>query len=160
MGIYGVGNKSEERLGLKNKGRYFNAGMMLFNIKYCREHNICQKTIDFIKEHSDIIIWQDQDALNVILEESVGLVQWEMFNCTPCMYICKKSDIEQGIVQPIKADETTQVNEHISDYVDMTMAIYDNASIIHYIGETKPWDSKRPDSYCYGIFDKAYNMYK
>lgn len=83
-----------------------------------------------------------------------------MFNCTPCMYICKKSDIEQGIVQPIKADETTQVNEHISDYVDMTMAIYDNASIIHYIGETKPWDSKRPDSYCYGIFDKAYNMYK
>lgn len=158
--IYGVGNKSEERLGLKNKGRYFNAGMMLFNIKYCREHNICQKTIDFIKEHSDIIIWQDQDALNVILEESVGLVQWEMFNCTPCMYICKKSDIEHGIVQPIKADETTQVNEHISDYVDMTMAIYDNASIIHYIGETKPWDSKRPDSYCYGIFDKAYNMYK
>lgn len=105
--IYGVGNKSEERLGLKNKGRYFNAGMMLFNIKYCREHNICQKTIDFIKEHSDIIIWQDQDALNVILEESVGLVQWEMFNCTPCMYICKKSDIEHGIVQPIKADETT-----------------------------------------------------
>jgi lipopolysaccharide biosynthesis glycosyltransferase len=158
--IYGVGNKSEERLGLKNKGRYFNAGMMLFNIKYCREHNICQKTIDFIKEYSDIIIWQDQDALNVILEESVGLVQWEMFNCTPCMYVCKKSDIEQGIVQPIKADETTQVNEHISDYVDMTMAIYDNASIIHYIGETKPWDSKRPDSYCYGIFDKAYNMYK
>lgn len=158
--IYGVGNKSEERLGLKNKGRYFNAGMMLFNIKYCREHNICQKTIDFIKEHSDIIIWQDQDALNVILEESVGLVQWEMFNCTPCMYICKKSDIEHGIVQPIKADETTQVNEHISDYVDMTMPIYDNASIIHYIGETKPWDSKRPDSYCYGIFDKAYNMYK
>ena len=116
--------------------------------------------IDFIKEYSDIIIWQDQDALNVILEESVGLVQWEMFNCTPCMYVCKKSDIEQGIVQPIKADETTQVNEHISDYVDMTMAIYDNASIIHYIGETKPWDSKRPDSYCYGIFDKAYNMYK
>ena len=34
-----------------------------------------------------------------------------MFNCTPCMYICKKSDIEHGIVQPIKADETTQVNE-------------------------------------------------
>ena len=34
------------------------------------------KNYCFIKEHSDIIIWQDQDALNVILEESVGLVQW------------------------------------------------------------------------------------
>ncbi len=156
--IYGACEKSEERLGLKNKGRYFNSGMLLFNMQYCREHDLSRKMIDFIKEHLDIITWQDQDALNVILEDSVGLVQWHMFNCPPCMYVCKKSDIDYGIVEPIRAGDITEVNKHINDYVDMTAAIYDNASIIHYIGETKPWDRKRPDSYCYNIFDEAYNM--
>lgn len=49
---------------------YFNAGMMLINLKYWRDYDVLGKCLDFIKNHYDIIVSHDQDVLNVVLQDS------------------------------------------------------------------------------------------
>ena len=45
---------------------YFNAGVLLINLKYWRENNLEGKCLNFIKEHFDRIRLNDQDILNFI----------------------------------------------------------------------------------------------
>ena len=59
-----------KRLGYDEKFGYFNAGMMLINISYWREHDILQRSINYIKENSEILFLYDQDVLNYVLHDS------------------------------------------------------------------------------------------
>ena len=46
---------------------YFNAGVLLINLSYWREHHLLEKFISFMVNHSDKIIYHDQDVLNFTL---------------------------------------------------------------------------------------------
>lgn len=46
---------------------YFNAGIMVINLKKWRGEKISEKCFEFIKNHPDKIIWVDQDVLNSVL---------------------------------------------------------------------------------------------
>lgn len=59
-----------KRLGYDESFGYFNAGMMLINISYWREHDILQRSINYIKENSEILFLYDQDVLNYVLHDS------------------------------------------------------------------------------------------
>lgn len=50
---------------------YFNSGVMLFNLDYWRNNNIFDQLVNYISSHSDILVYPDQDALNVILAGKV-----------------------------------------------------------------------------------------
>lgn len=55
---------------------YFNAGMLLINLKYWRDHQVLNRCLDFIKNHFDRIVSHDQDVLNYVLQdekENVGI---------------------------------------------------------------------------------------
>ena len=65
------------RLGYKEKEGYFNAGMMFINIDYWREHDIMKKCINYIKEHHDILVYNDQDVLNYVLHDSKKFIDIE-----------------------------------------------------------------------------------
>ncbi len=55
------------RLGLDVREGYFNAGFMLINLNYWRNHDIQNKTLAFIQDYPDRCKKHDQDALNYIL---------------------------------------------------------------------------------------------
>jgi lipopolysaccharide biosynthesis glycosyltransferase len=74
------------------------------------------------------------------------------------MYIMKVKDVQNGIIQPLHKNEVEQM-ESFEGYADYTQALCDNATIIHYIGESKPWDAARPDAGTYRIFDRYYLEY-
>lgn len=57
-----------EDLGMSHKGKYFNAGVMLINIKLWREYNIGQKCLDYLENNSELCIATDQDALNHVID--------------------------------------------------------------------------------------------
>lgn len=64
--------ENEERIAtLSLLHGYFNAGMMLLNLKYFRVKKFELKFRDFIKEHPDKIRFWDQDVLNVVTQGSV-----------------------------------------------------------------------------------------
>lgn len=57
-------------LQLNDKHRYFNAGVLLINTKYWREHHVAQQCIDTM-ERFEKLLYQDQCVLNVIFKNQV-----------------------------------------------------------------------------------------
>lgn len=62
--------KSAIRLGYNVEEGYFNAGMMFININFWRKHRIMKRCIEYIKDHHDILTYNDQDVLNYVLHDS------------------------------------------------------------------------------------------
>lgn len=154
--IYGASQESEQRLGLRETGSYFNAGVMLLNLTVFREQGLAKKTLDYIYEKEAMLKWEDQDALNAVLDGNVKFAPWHLYDCVPALMICRQQEIAMGMIRPVYWDEIAGVNEHPELFADMTQAIYDAAHIIHYLGETKPDREGRPNAGCYQIFDQAF----
>ncbi|PZO38702.1 MAG: hypothetical protein DCF19_15990 [Pseudanabaena frigida] len=55
-------------LGVSDANSYFNAGVMLINLKKWRDLNITTKALKFIRDHPEKIIFWDQDILNYLLQ--------------------------------------------------------------------------------------------
>ena len=59
-------------LNLNPYGRYFNAGVMLINMKLWRENNIGKRALEYILSSSQYCFATDQDALNHLLSDKYG----------------------------------------------------------------------------------------
>ncbi|MBQ2210107.1 MAG: glycosyltransferase family 8 protein [Prevotella sp.] len=58
-----------QRLGYPSKLCYFNAGVMLVNLKYWREHMVVKDFLEYLETHAEDILYQDQDVLNVVFKD-------------------------------------------------------------------------------------------
>lgn len=59
-----------DRLEYKKAYGYFNAGVVLINLKYWRKHNVMQMCLDYLKNNYDKVDNNDQDVMNVVLKET------------------------------------------------------------------------------------------
>ena len=57
-------------LGYPQAMGYFNAGVLLINLKYWREKCMAKVFADFMKNHADKIRFHDQDVLNYLFRET------------------------------------------------------------------------------------------
>jgi lipopolysaccharide biosynthesis glycosyltransferase len=48
---------------------YFNAGVLLLNLAYWREHHIAKACMDYYHAHADRLLYNDQDLLNSVLHD-------------------------------------------------------------------------------------------
>lgn len=121
-----------EKLGHKN---YFNAGMMLMNLKKMREENIGAKLIDY-KLHKDCGHFMSQDALNFVFNEKV-------------LYI-------SPIYNWMAPNQLKFSNQEIKDFygIDFDLSL-DNAVIVHLTNRKKVWNYKNT----WG-FDLWFSYYK
>lgn len=53
----------------QNKG-YFNAGVLLINLKYWREHKVESKFLDYVANYPERLACHDQDVLNYIFKDA------------------------------------------------------------------------------------------
>lgn len=72
-----LNEKRKVPLGLKNDTLYFGAGMLLINLSYWRENKIDEKSLEYIKNNGEKLLWHDQDTINVILEGKVKYVNFK-----------------------------------------------------------------------------------
>ena len=56
-----------QELGLPAGTRYFNAGVLLMNLRKWRDEEIADRVLSFIRLHRARIVFEDQDALNAVL---------------------------------------------------------------------------------------------
>lgn len=107
---------------------YFNAGMMLINLDYWRSHDCLASFITFISEHTDVIIYHDQDVLNSVLYDKKKWV--------PLTY-----NFQSGFLYNEKT--TKDYPKSLDIEVASTMK---DAAVIHFSTPTKPWmlDSFHP----------------
>lgn len=103
------------------KGLYFNAGVILFNVDYFRNNNIKEKSIQFIRQHSDIMRFHDQDVLNKMFEGHV-IFKHRKFNLT-----CYGNVISDEL-------------RNDADFKQDKEAVFSNdVRIYHFVGKAKPW---------------------
>jgi lipopolysaccharide biosynthesis glycosyltransferase len=102
-----------KKLQLPSDSKYFNAGLILVNLKKCREHSIGDKIIKWAKHNKEKLTWADQDTINVVMN---GLIKElpDKYNIQLWFY---------------------NTNARRSEI--------DGKAIIHYCGPEKPWNNKR-----------------
>lgn len=104
-------------LGLKNPDNYFNAGMVVFNIKAFQRY----VESGAIWKKADEYEWisRDQDILNSLCNESVTVLPFAWNTIKTCNDEAKKYMIAEDKIEWERAD--------------------DEAKIVHFAGRFKPW---------------------
>lgn len=95
---------------------YINAGVLLINLRYWREHNASNMFSEYIESHYDKIVLHDQDVLNYVFRDNKIMLPYE-YNfqqdfLSRKKYIWNKEAITRAIKDPV---------------------------IVHFSGPIKPW---------------------
>lgn len=61
-----------ERFGIEGRDKYFNSGVLLFNLPRWRKEKITEKILTFARDHGDTLHLGDQNPLNICLYRQVG----------------------------------------------------------------------------------------
>jgi lipopolysaccharide biosynthesis glycosyltransferase len=62
--------RRQRRIGLRPKGRYFNAGVLLFDWRACGEAGIVKRARDAFEKEPERFLAHDQDVLNIAFEDN------------------------------------------------------------------------------------------
>lgn len=107
----------KQSLNIAQSHTYFNAGVLLFNLKHLREKKDCDKIISTCNILKDKLIYLDQDLLNYLYQDNVVYANANIYN-------------NQILFQPTEY------------YFDEK-----NTAILHYVGSKKPWFGKNINKY-------------
>lgn len=71
-----------KELGVSENSKYFNAGVLVFNLSKWRSECLCTKALNYIANNQKYIRWGDQDVLNAIAAERCGSLdpRWNRMN--------------------------------------------------------------------------------
>lgn len=127
------------RLGLKESDGYFNAGVLLINLRYWRENDVEHKLLDFITEHTDRIKFHDQDTLNAVLASSVKTLD------------CKWNTLTIFLTEAIFSFTAPRCIAYREQILSGTGK---NPIVVHFVSRPKPWEWS-----CSHPFKKDYYFY-
>lgn len=134
------------RLGYPIEYGYFNAGVLLINLTYWREHSISSKLLDYLTLNYESILMHDQDALNAVLYNKTFMLptKWNMLH----YFFYPDSKTVKGI----------HLGKLVNDYKDYKkQLIYNrkNPIVIHYVFKPKPWQDNCLHPFVMDYFDYA-----
>lgn len=111
-----------QELGLISPNVYFNAGVLLLNLRYWRENHVLNKFILFNSSYTHSLNTHDQDILNAVLQNEVLYL--------PITYNFQTLFLFSGI----RRNFDEKLNENI------TNTSLEDIAIIHYCTPVKPWN--------------------
>ena len=123
-----INNGAFNRLGIPVSQGYFNAGVLLMNLKKWKEDGIYQKCLDFIRDNYACIRNHDQDVLNAVCGKRTLIL--------PC-----KWNMQNNFYKVRFWYETTDPynKRYQSELCDATNVINESA-IVHFAARPKPWE--------------------
>ncbi len=113
-----------KRLNLSSKNKYFNAGMILFNLKSIRKRDFTNDCIEYFRKNENKILLQDQDILNGVLNGKCKYVSQAWNTNFPIYqgsdseqhYFTREEEIKEcsrpGIIHYTTSDSKPWVNIH------------------------------------------------
>lgn len=110
--------ESPKILGYPSENSYFNAGVMLVNLKRWREMDLTGQSKAYIAAHSYQIVHHDQDVINALLNNQKKLlsIRWNLMD----FFLLVEPDVQER-----RTDDLKQSMKH--------------PAIIHFTGSRKPW---------------------
>lgn len=107
---------ADQKIDIKN---YFNAGIMAFDLKRCREEKFFDKTMKLCNENP-VVAYMEQDILNMVFKDNWLPLDLKWNGMSPYSIVPQKGDFPE-------------------DYEDRIR----NGIIIHFLGGNKPWQDKK-----------------
>lgn len=137
-----VGKEHLLKLGLEDNSDYFNAGVLLINVKLWCKEEVSNRALNFIKKNVTRIKYWDQDALNAVLANS-----W--LNLNP----------KWNVGNAFFNDKAFLLSNAFSK--DEIANLKSDPAIVHFSGSEKPWhlNNKHPFKLEY-IFYKSKTPWK
>lgn len=162
--INGFHEANKRRLSIPPEYSYFNAGVMLFNLALLREEQAADRMLENIYRDYERYEYNDQDVMNEMYYDRLVWVGWDMYNCPPCHFYLDKAASAHGDVVFADYEMMKRMGDDpeqfLQNYLNLTQGIYDQAAVIHYLADTKPWSATRKEASVYEIFDRAYTEYR
>lgn len=120
---------------------YFNAGVVLMNLKKLRKEGDADRIIEAIRENKSVLILPDQDIFNLVYVNDIKEEDWRKYNMNPRVY------------EKLKVLFPNKYNLKM---------IEKNVVFIHYSGKHKPWNEREKYKYTLGnyYFDFERKAYK
>lgn len=114
------------RLHYSEKYSYFNAGVLLVNLDYWRQHDIEKEITEYISDYPERLLYNDQDVLNAVLYTRRLFIpfRWNMQDG----FFRKKRKLRPGSIPALEAEMP-------------------EAAIVHFTGGKKPWHDKSVHPY-------------
>ena len=112
-----------QELKISANFKYFNAGVLVINLKKWRKEKISAKAIKYLKENIEYVRWHDQDVLNALFAGQWGEID-PRWNCSP------------SSVHGLASWQDSPFTEEV--YNNLIRDPY----IIHYVSDKKPWTSR------------------
>ena len=110
-----------ERLHYPFEYGYFNAGVLLINLKYWRQHGVMNALLSYIEKYPQRIKWEDQDVLNAVLYDKRK-------------HIHIKYNLQTGCLRKDPLWDSWNYREEV-------IAAIKDPVIVHYTFRSKPWDA-------------------
>jgi lipopolysaccharide biosynthesis glycosyltransferase len=110
-------------LGISPDLKYFNAGVLVMNLKKWRTDGITAKALKYFKQNLEYVGWYDQGILNALLAGKWGELD-PRWNCSP------------SSVHGLASWQDSPFTEEV--YNNLIRDPY----IIHYVSDKKPWTSR------------------
>ena len=107
-----------EKLNLDSHSIYFNAGVLLVNLKYWRENKLEKRYLEYFEKHNYQLLYNDQDVLNGVLSQENKSLPLT-YNLSENFYRKKRRSRPEVWAE---AD-----------------SLLSNPHIMHFTGDRKPW---------------------
>lgn len=128
------------RIGLPNESLYFNAGLMLMNLKAWRELNVFERGCELIYQEPGRLQWWDQDVLNILLCNAWKPIDL-IWNAQPFIF----------------NEALNDSYPHYNRYCQFNyQEARNNPAVVHFVGggSAKPWHY-----YCHHPYKQDYLTY-
>lgn len=124
----------KHKTSLDIEGAYYNAGVLLINMKKWRKEKTGQKILDFYEKHEGKLFANDQDAIN-------GALKGEIYTLLPKYNFCNiytqyPHRYLKRLVAPAEYFSLAAFEDSVK-----------NPAIIHYLGEERPWRAGNTHKY-------------
>ena len=134
--------ESHLRLNIPFEYDYFNAGVLLMNLKYWRDHQVMNRCMRLIETQADKLIYHDQDTINAILYKEIKKL--------PLTY-----NFQFGFIY---RDFHNKLGKEVQEEIKSNLM---NPVIIHYSGSHKPWHKRSRYPYTpYYLYYKKISLWK
>ena len=121
-----VPESRKKAIGLKSNAPYYNAGVLLMNLKLWKERDTGKRIMDFFAAHDYKLFANDQDAINGCLKDEIITVS-TTYNFANTNYFYPYKAIMRWTPEEYRISKA-----HFKEMVK-------NPAIVHYLGEDRPW---------------------
>ncbi len=116
----------KEVLGLEPDANYYNAGVLLINLKLWKERDTGHRILAFFDEHGGQLFANDQDAINGCLKDEILPVHFTYNFCNTYYFYAYRA-VNKWMNPDQRAPK------------DVYKAVCKDPAIVHFLGEERPW---------------------